>query len=111
MRSETRPESTMKHFACLALLAAACAMAQPAAAQTYPSRTVTVVVPFPAGGSVDGVARILVQKLNEIPGYSFIVENRAGGAGGTVGANTVAKAASDGYTLMLTASVNAINPL
>ncbi len=85
--------------------------AQPATAQTYPARTVTVVVPFPAGGSVDGVARILVQKLNQISGWSFIVENRAGGAGGTVGANTVAKAAADGYTLLLTASVNAINPL
>ena len=79
--------------------------------QAYPNRTITVVVPFPAGGSVDGVARILVQKLNQIPGWSAIVENRAGGAGGTVGANTVAKAAPDGYTLMLTASVNAINPL
>jgi tripartite-type tricarboxylate transporter receptor subunit TctC len=69
-----------------------------------------VVVPFPAGGSVDGVARILVQKLNEIPGYSFIVENRAGGAGGTVGANTVAKSNADGYTLLLSASIHVINP-
>jgi tripartite-type tricarboxylate transporter receptor subunit TctC len=83
---------------------------QPDAAQSYPARTITVVVPFPAGGSVDGVARILVQKLNQVPGWSAIVENRAGGAGGTVGANTVAKAAADGYTLLLTASVNAINP-
>jgi tripartite-type tricarboxylate transporter receptor subunit TctC len=85
-------------------------IAQPAAAQPYPARTITVVVPFPAGGSVDGVARILVQKLNQIPGWSAIVENRAGGAGGTVGANTVAKAPADGYTLLLTASINAINP-
>ena len=83
---------------------------QPAAAQTYPSRTITIVVPFPAGGSVDGVARILAQKLNQIAGWSAIVENRAGGAGGTVGSNTVAKAAPDGYTLLLTASINAINP-
>ncbi len=81
-----------------------------ASAQSYPNRTVTVVVPFPAGGSVDGVARILVQKLNEIPGYSFIVENRAGGAGGTVGANTVAKSNADGYTLLLSASIHVINP-
>jgi tripartite-type tricarboxylate transporter receptor subunit TctC len=102
----------MKPLLSVALMTAACAAApHPAAAQGYPSRTVTVVVPFPAGGSVDGVARILVQKLNQVPGWSFIVENRAGGAGGTVGANTVAKAAPDGYTLMLTASVNAINPL
>src|SRR5882757_9324409 len=89
----------------LALLAAA-----PVAAQTYPSRNVTVVVPFPAGGSVDGVARILVQKLNETVGQHFIVENRAGGASGTVGANAVAKAAPDGYTLMVSASVHVINP-
>ena len=84
--------------------------AAPATAQTYPSRTVTVVVPFPAGGSVDGVARILVQKLNETVGQYFIVENRAGGASGTVGANAVAKAAPDGYTLLLSASVHVINP-
>src|SRR2546422_5194483 len=88
----------------LALLAVA------AAAQTYPSRTVTVVVPFPAGGSVDGVARILVQKLNETVGQHFIVENRAGGASGIVGANAVAKAAPDGYTLLVSASVHVINP-
>jgi len=80
-------------------------------AQNYPSRTVTVVVPFPAGGSVDGVARILVQKLNETVGQHFIVENRAGGASGIVGANAVAKAAPDGYTLLVSASVHVINPL
>jgi len=79
-------------------------------ADDYPSRTVTVVVPFPAGGSVDGVARILVQKLNETMGQHFIVENRAGGASGIVGANAVAKAAADGYTLLLSASVHVINP-
>jgi tripartite-type tricarboxylate transporter receptor subunit TctC len=83
----------------------------PASAQDYPSRTVTVVVPFPAGGSVDGVARILVQKLNETVGQHFIVENRAGGASGIVGANSVAKAPADGYTLLETASVHVINPL
>jgi tripartite-type tricarboxylate transporter receptor subunit TctC len=82
----------------------------PAAAQNYPARTVTVVVPFPAGGSVDGVARILVAKLNETVGQHFIVENRAGGASGTVGANAVAKAAPDGYTLLLSASIHVINP-
>ncbi|HEY7242420.1 MAG TPA: tripartite tricarboxylate transporter substrate binding protein [Xanthobacteraceae bacterium] len=83
---------------------------QVATAQTYPSRTVSVVVPFPPGGSVDGVARILVQKLNETVGQHFIVENRAGGASGIVGANAVSKAPSDGYTLLLSASVHVINP-
>src|SRR5947207_12391756 len=85
-------------------------LAAPATAQTYPSRTVSVIVPYPPGGSVDGVARILVQKLNETVGNHFIVENRAGGASGTVGANAVAKANPDGYTLMVSASVHVINP-
>ena len=93
-------------LALLAFLAAAL----PALAQPYPSRTVSVVVPYPAGGSVDVVARLIVQKLNESMGANFIVENRAGGAGGAVGANTVAKAAPDGYTLMFTASIHIITP-
>ncbi len=98
---------------CMLVLAAALvpALCQPAGAQNYPSRTVTVVVPFPPGGSVDGVARIVVQKLNETLGQHFIVENRAGGASGIVGANAVAKAAPDGYTLYVSASVHVINPL
>src|SRR5437763_7996200 len=86
------------------------ALAAPAFAQPYPSRTVSVVVPFPAGGSVDVVARLLVQKLAESLAANFIVENRAGGAGGAVGANAVVKAAPDGYTLMFTASIHIITP-
>ena len=99
-------------FATMSALAIALAAPLPVAvtAQDYPSRTVTVVVPFPAGGSVDGVARIVVQKLNETVGQHFIVENRAGGASGIVGANAVAKAAPDGYTLIVSASVQVINP-
>ena len=93
-----------------AIVIAALPLLQAATAQTYPSRTVTVVVPFPPGGSVDGVARVVVQKLNETLGQHFIVENRASGASGIVGANAVAKAASDGYTLLLSASVHVINP-
>src|SRR6202521_4605544 len=89
---------------------AALAFAPAVSAQDYPSRTVTVVVPFPPGGSVDGVARIVVQNLNETVGQHFIVENRAGGASGMVGANAVVKAAPDGYTLMVSASVHVINP-
>lgn len=85
-------------------------VATPMAAQNYPIRPVIIVVPYPAGGSVDGVARILAQKLGELLGGSFIVENRAGGAGGTVGANFVAKATPDGYTLLLTASIHVTTP-
>jgi tripartite-type tricarboxylate transporter receptor subunit TctC len=97
-------------FALALVLPLIAAFAAPATAQKYPARTVSVVVPYPAGGSVDGVARILVQKLNETVGQHFIVENRAGGASGTVGANAVARAAPDGYTLLVSASVHVINP-
>lgn len=102
----------MKRLDVLALLGTALfgLATAPVEAETYPSRVVTVVVPYPAGGSVDGVARLLVQKLTESYGQSFIVENRAGGAGGIVGANYVAKAAPDGYTLMLTASIHVVTP-
>ncbi|HEY2535057.1 MAG TPA: tripartite tricarboxylate transporter substrate binding protein [Xanthobacteraceae bacterium] len=93
-----------------ALAAAAIGLAAPAVADDYPSRTVTMVVPYPAGGSVDGVARILANKLGESFNAAFIVENRAGGAAGTVGANTVAKAEPDGYTLLLTASIHVTTP-
>jgi tripartite-type tricarboxylate transporter receptor subunit TctC len=92
------------------LAAAVAAGSVSASAQTYPIRNVGIVVPYPAGGSVDGVARIMAQKLHERLGQSFIVENRAGGAGGIVGANYVAKAAPDGYALMLTASIHVITP-
>ena len=84
--------------------------ATPAAADNYPSRVVTMVVPYPGGGSVDGVARILAQKLSENLNASFIVENRAGGAAGTVGASAVVKAEPDGYTLLLTASIHVTTP-
>src|SRR4051795_3287199 len=99
----------MKRFV-FALILTLLALAGPAFAQPYPSRTVSVIVPYPAGGSVDVVARLIVQKLNESLGATFIVENRAGGAGGAVGANVVAKAAPDGYTLMLTASIHIVTP-
>ena len=81
-----------------------------AQAQDYPGRTVSVIVPFPPGGSVDGVARIIVDRLNQRLGPHFIVENRAGGASGNVGANVVAKADADGYTLLLTASLHVVSP-
>jgi tripartite-type tricarboxylate transporter receptor subunit TctC len=101
----------MKRVNSLAAVLSLCAIsALPAAAQTYPSRNVSIVVPYPAGGSVDGVARIITQKLNEALGQHFIVDNRAGGAGGVVGANTVAKAEPDGSTLLLTASIHVITP-
>jgi tripartite-type tricarboxylate transporter receptor subunit TctC len=73
-----------------------------ATAQDYPSRPVKILVPYPAGGSNDIIARIVAQKRSERSGQTFLVENR-GGAGGNVGAETVAASEPDGYTLLLTA--------
>jgi tripartite-type tricarboxylate transporter receptor subunit TctC len=69
-------------------------------AQTYPTGPVRVIVPFPAGGGNDSMGRILAQKLTETFGKQFIVENR-GGANGMVGSEIVARAAKDGYTLLV----------
>ncbi|PWT88168.1 MAG: LacI family transcriptional regulator [Proteobacteria bacterium] len=81
-----------------------------AAAQGYPSRPITLIVPYPAGGGVDAMARIVGEKLSAALGQQVIVENRAGG-GGNIGTRTVARAAPDGYTLLLghTATIS-INP-
>jgi tripartite-type tricarboxylate transporter receptor subunit TctC len=76
----------------------------------YPAKPVTVVVPQAAGGANDAIARIVAQKLTELSGQSFVVENRPG-AGGNIGTALVAKARPDGYTLMLTADSSfVINP-
>jgi len=83
-----------------AALAAALACSSPAAAQpAYPTRTIRVIVPFPAGGTTDLLARLFAQRLGEGLGQSVIVENM-GGAGGSVGADAVAKAEPDGHTLL-----------
>ena len=74
--------------------------ALPISAQDYPNRIAKVVVPFPAGGSTDILARTVAQKLNESYGQLFIVENRAG-ATGTIGGAFVAKSPADGYTLIM----------
>ena len=98
----------------LGALASAAAATAPApiAAQGVPTdRPVTVVVPFPPGGSVDGVARILAQELGEQTGGTFVVENRAGGAGGAVGSAAVMRARPDGATLLLNASIHVVVPL
>jgi tripartite-type tricarboxylate transporter receptor subunit TctC len=79
----------------------ALALAGPAAAQSWPSRALTMVATFPAGGPTDGVARVLAHELGERLTQKVVVENR-GGAGGTLGAAAVAKSPPDGHTLLLT---------
>jgi tripartite-type tricarboxylate transporter receptor subunit TctC len=82
----------------------------PANAQNYPSRPVTLIVPFPAGGGVDVVGRIVAEKLSAALGQQVVVENR-GGAAGVIGTRVAAKAAPDGYTLVMTTTGTvAINP-
>ena len=71
-----------------------------AVAADYPARTVTLVVPYPPGGGVDAMARVVAAKLSDALKQQFIVDNRAG-AGGTIGTRVVAQAAPDGYTLLL----------
>ena len=71
-----------------------------ALAQNYPAKTVRVVIPWPPGGTNDIVGRIVSQKLGELMGQQFIVDNR-GGAAGSIGADVAAKAPADGYTIMV----------
>jgi len=70
--------------------------------QTYPNRPIKVIVPFPAGGPTDGMARIISDRLGTVLGQSIVIENRGGGAGGSVGAKVVASADPDGYTILMT---------
>ena len=84
-------------FAAFGILVAAPVVAM---AQTYPAKTVRVVIPWPPGGSNDVVGRIVMQKLSESLGQQFVVDNR-GGAAGSIGADIAAKAPADGYTIMV----------
>lgn len=89
-----------RHFLA-SVLALGLATAAPwAAAQAWPSRPVTIVVPFPAGGALDNVARAIAEPMRAELGQPVVVDNRAG-AGGTVGSAVVARAAPDGYTILL----------
>jgi tripartite-type tricarboxylate transporter receptor subunit TctC len=90
-------QSTMRMRVSLAILL--CALPVSIRAQDYPSRSITVVVPFPAGGPSDVVARIVADQMGKVLGQTLVIEN-VGGAGGTIGSGRVAAAAPDGYTLL-----------
>jgi tripartite-type tricarboxylate transporter receptor subunit TctC len=91
------------------LLAAALGLCQPGAAQTYPDHVITLVVPYPAGGGNDVLARIVAEAMGKSLGQQLVIENR-GGAGGTIATRQVAKSPPDGYTLLIATSSLAINP-
>jgi tripartite-type tricarboxylate transporter receptor subunit TctC len=93
-----------------ALLVAALAMAGPAAADEWPARNVTVIVPLGAGSASDTLARLVMEQVGRQLGRTFVIENRPG-AGGTIGANVVAKSAPDGYTVLAYAALAASNAL
>jgi tripartite-type tricarboxylate transporter receptor subunit TctC len=92
----------------LALLALCCSSAL---AQTYPARPITLIIPFPPGGSTDIVGRIAADGMARELGQPFVVDNR-GGAGGAIGARAIAEAAPDGYTIgVATVSTHVVNPV
>jgi tripartite-type tricarboxylate transporter receptor subunit TctC len=82
--------------------------ATPVAAQAWPQRPVTMVVPFAAGGGTDLLGRIIAKRLSEVLGQQIVVEN-VGGAGGMIGSSRVVKSAPDGYTMVIGTTADAIN--
>ena len=98
--------------ACRLIRSAAAAIAMAAAfaaiAQTYPAKPVRIIVPFPAGGTTDQVARIIQARFSEYLGQQVVIDNK-GGAGGSIGASEAAKSPPDGYTLLMVFDTHAVN--
>jgi tripartite-type tricarboxylate transporter receptor subunit TctC len=97
-------------FSVLVSLIAMNAVAQTGTSPVYPAKPVKIIIPFPPGGTLDTVGRMLAQKLTEQMGQTFIIENRPGG-NGTIGGDAVAKATADGYTLLFNASTFVTAPM
>jgi tripartite-type tricarboxylate transporter receptor subunit TctC len=100
---------TKQALALLSFAVAIAATAPVAQAQDFPTKPITLVVPYAAGGGNDVIARIVAERMSAILGQQIVVENR-GGAGGTIATRQVAKAQPDGYTLLIATSSLAINP-
>ena len=107
MRAVKFPVSFIVFIAALA----ACIGGGPrsAAAEDYPARPITLIVPYPAGGGNDVLARLVAAKMSATLGQPIVIENR-GGAGSTIGTRDVARSTPDGYTLLIATSSLAINP-
>jgi len=100
--------STLRFLLLAATFLVAAAPGTAPAQKTYPDKPIRMLVPFPAGGSIDPVARLVGQKLNDSWGQAVVVDNRPG-ANTIIGTEALAKSAPDGYTLLLTASTHVIN--
>ena len=95
----------------IAAAALACTLAPAwAQGQAYPNKPVRVIIPFPPGGTLDFIGRTLAQKMSEQTGQTFVIENKPGG-NGFIGADAVAKAPADGYTLLFNASTFTTAPM
>ncbi|HXS31452.1 MAG TPA: tripartite tricarboxylate transporter substrate binding protein, partial [Steroidobacteraceae bacterium] len=101
---------TKQHTAAALVLALAAAAPASALAQAWPDRPIRMVIPFPPGGTLDKVGRMLAQELGKGFGQTFVVENKPGG-NGVIGADAVAKAQADGYTLLFNASTFVTAPM
>jgi tripartite-type tricarboxylate transporter receptor subunit TctC len=102
------PRNDILRFAASMFAVVLFAVTTTASAQTYPAKSIRIVVPWPPGGGTDVVARTVAQKFTEVLGQTVLVDNRAG-ANGIIGADAAAKAAPDGYTVMITIASQAIN--
>jgi len=100
--------SQLQRFIQLALLMLALGLTQSVCAQEYPQKSIRVIVPWPAGGFVDVAARLAAEQLTSTLGQALVIENKPG-AGGMIGADAVAKAQGDGYTLLFTTSALTMN--
>ena len=99
---------TMRRLAVAGAAALAALACVPAFGQAWPAKPVKFVVPFPPGGSVDPLARLVGAKLSDALGQQFVIENR-GGASGMIGTEAAARSAGDGYTMLISSSTTTVN--